>query len=299
MLRWLGRLAALLALILAFGLLGLLAGLWHVTHGRRSAHPTCRGCRRRRRVALAGTSALAGLVLLGAGMATDQLMNGPGLPSCGPELPTHTTARLDGSGTAEAGGVWLTARQVLTAPVSGLARHYVDDRGGGLCKGDSMTLAFMPSAASESSFAVGSVVLTRDKSEMREKGQWKALASHESRHVTQWAVLDLIGGPLAMPVLYSLDEALYPDSRNHFERAASLVDGGYPHPEDFGPRPQWAKVGVIGMLLVALGWRRLRWSSRVLAGGATAAAASQPGRCPLHSRGWFRLDALDGTRPHS
>jgi hypothetical protein len=295
--RRVGVLATYLAFLLAFGLLGILVGAWHLARGRRPGHPTCPGCRRRRGITLAGTTVLAGLVVAGSGMTVHQHMNGPGLPSCGPELPARTAVQPDEPGTTRAaGGMWPQARQVLTAPVSGLARHYVDDRGGGLCEGDSMTLAFMPSAASKSSFAVGSVVLTRDRSEMRERGQWKALASHESRHVTQWATLDLIGGPLAMPVLYSVDEVFYPQSRNHFERAADLDDGGYPHPEDFGPRPQWAKVGVIGVLLIGIGWRRLRWTSRVLIGGPTARTARQPGHCPLHSRGWFRPHETSRTR---
>lgn len=153
-----------------------------------------------------------------------------------------------------------------------------------------MTLAFLPSAASDSKVAVGGVVLTGDRSSVGE-ADWKALANHESRHVTQWATLTLAGGPLAMPLLYAVDEAFFPRSRNHFERAAGLEDGGYSHPEGLGPRPQWAKVGVMGMLLVTVGWRRLRWTSRVLTGGAAAGAAHQRGLCPLHSRGWFRLPA--------
>jgi hypothetical protein len=187
------------------------------------------------------------------------------------------------------GDVWLQTRQVLTAPVSGLVRHYVTDRGGGLCERGSMTLAFLPSAASDSAVAVGSVVLTGGQAGVREEGKWQALARHESRHVTQWAALTLIGGPSAMPLAYSVDEAFFPESRNHFERAAGLQDGGYRRPEDFAPRPQWTKVGVMGMLLVAVGWRRFRWASRLLIGGSAAAAARQRGRCPLHSRGWFRL----------
>jgi len=282
-----GVLAAFLAALLAFGLLGLLAGFWHLRRGRRSAHSARRCCRRRRGLALAGTFALAGLALAGAGMAVHQHLNGPGLPHCGQQLTRPVTAHPDDPVEEEVGSVWLQTRQVLTAPVSGLARHYLNDRGGGLCEAGSLTLAFLPSAASDSPFAVGSIVVTGDQAEMRE-GKRKALASHESRHVSQWATLTLLGGPSAMPLLYAADDAFYPHARNHFERAADLDDGGYSHPEDFGPRPQWAKVGAIGMLLLAIGWRRLRWTSRVLTGGAAAATAHQHGLCPLHSRGWFR-----------
>jgi hypothetical protein len=281
------RVVTVVAALLAFGLLGLLVGVWHLTRGRSAAGPRCRCCRRRRRLALAGTVAVAALVLTGSGMAVHQQLRDPGLPDCGHELPAaadpdhHVAVEVVGS-------MWLRTRQALTAPVSGLARHYVDDRGGGLCQGRSMTLAFLPSAVSDSSVAVGSVVLTGDQSSMS-RGDWKALASHESRHVTQWATLTLTGGPLAMPVLYAVDEALFPQSRNHFERAAGLEDGAYPRPEGFGPRPQWTKVGVLGLLVLIVGRRRFRWASRVLVGGAAAAGACQRGLCPLHSRGWFRL----------
>jgi hypothetical protein len=281
------RTVGVLAAVLAFGLLGLLVWVWHLTRGRQAGDLACRCCCRRRSLARAGTFVLAGLVLAGSGMAVHQHVSGPALPHCDTELPERATANLDDS-LVEVRGTWLQTRQLLTAPVTGLARHYVNDRGGGLCEAGSMTLAFLPSAASDSTVAVGSVVLTGDQSPMSQ-GNGKALAHHESRHVTQWATLTLAGGPLAMPLLYSVDEAFFPHSRNHFERAADLNDGGYRHPEGFGPRPQWAKVGVLGMLLVTLGRRRLRWISRLLTGGTAAAVAHQHGLCPLHSRGWFRL----------
>lgn len=284
------RVVTVVAALLAFGLLGLLAGVCHLAREPHSVDPACRCCRRRRALALTGTLVLAGLVLVGSGMAVHQRVGGPGLPHCGGELPERATGNLDHPREKVAAGVWLQTRQVLTAPVSGLARHYVNDRGGGLCEVGSLTLGFLPSAASDSGLAVGSVVLTGDQPSMR-RSTWEALASHESRHVSQWAVFTLTGGPLAMPLLYAVDEAFFPQSRNHFERAADLEDGGYPHPEGFGPRPQWAKVGVIGLLLVIAGRRRLRWTSRVLIGGAAAARSHERGLCPLHSRGWLRLQA--------
>ncbi|MGH3347679.1 MAG: hypothetical protein ACRDO4_11920 [Nocardioides sp.] len=282
------RLLGVCAAVLAFGLLGLLVTVWHLTRGRPRADLACCCCRRRRDRARAGTFVLAGLVLAGSGMAVHQDMSNPDLPPCGTELPEPGTGEPDHSlgHLTEAG--WLYTRQVLTAPISGLARNYVDNRGGGLCEGGSMTLAFLPSGASDSGLAVGSVVLTGAESSVRE-GNWEAMARHESRHVNQWATFTLAGGPLAMPLLYAVDQALFPESRNHFERAAGLEDGGYQRPDGTGPRPEWVKVGLIVLVLVIAGWRRLRWTSRVLTGGTAAAVASHRGRCPLHSRGWFRL----------
>jgi len=275
---------------MAFGLLGLLVGLWHLARDRQPVDLACRCCRRRKDLALVATLGLAGLVLVGSGLAVHQAESSPGPPHCGTELSEGTTGNLylDHSLGEGAQSVWFQVRQVLTAPVSGLARHYANNRGAGVCEVGSMTLAFLPSAASDSGIAVGSVVLTGTQSSIRE-GNAEALARHESRHVTQWATLTLTGGPLAMPLLYAVDEAFFPQSRNHFERAASLEDGGYPRPDGLGPRPQWVKVGVIVLLLVTVGRRRLRWTSRVLTGGAAAAVACQDGLCPLHSRGWFRL----------
>lgn len=238
---------------------------------------------------------VAGLVLVGSGMALHQHVSGPGLPHCNGEPSRHATSGLERTPGEVAGGIWLQTRQALTAPVSGLARHYVADRGGGLCQGRSMTLAFLPSAASDSSVAVGSIVLAGGQTSIRE-GDWPALASHESRHVTQWATLTLAAGPLAMPLLYAVDEAFFPQSRNHFERAADLEDGGYAQPEAYGPRPQWTKAGVVGLLILTVGRRRLRWVCRVVTGGAAAAVASEPGRCPLHSRGWFLRGRVAGDR---
>jgi hypothetical protein len=45
----------------------------------------------------------------------------------------------------------------------------------------------------------------------------------------QWAVLTVIGGPLAFPVAYGIDDFFFPGSRNHFERLAGLEQGGYAH----------------------------------------------------------------------
>lgn len=281
------RVVAELAGLLAFGLIGLLVAVWLGARRKQRAQRDCRGCRRRRYFALVVTFGLAALVLAGAGLAVHQHTNGPGLPTCETEPSARVQGSMERPSMDGAGGAaWSQSRQILTAPVSGLARGYVNDRGGGLCEGRSMTVAFLPSAASNSGLAVGGVVLI-DAASPTGAGDWEALARHESRHVNQWATLTLAGGPLAMPLLYAVDDAFFPDSRNHFERAAGLEDGGYARVDDFGPRPDWTDVAILGLLVVAVFRRRIRWASRVLIGGSTAAAAHQPGLCPVHTRGWF------------
>lgn len=122
------------------------------------------------------------------------------------------------------------------------------------------------------------------------------LARHESRHTDQWAVLTLIGGPLAFPVAYYVDGAFFPFSRNHFERAASLDEGGYPAPPDNLPAPLPRAVIVISVVLLLVLRRRIRWLSRLLVAGRAGATVHLPDRCPRHTTGWFHPTQGGETR---
>jgi hypothetical protein len=278
---------------LAFGLIGLFISAWRVRRARSAGPNTpagCPDCRRRRHRAVVGVTALVGLVIAGTAMSVHQQVSGPALPSCVRELPSPETDDAGDPFAQLAGGMWKHTRRALTAPVTGLTRHFLGGSGGGMCDGGSMTLASMPAGASGSSVAVGSIVLTESGSSLR-TGASKKLARHESRHVSQWAAFTLVGGPAAMPALYVVDDAFFPESRNHFERAAGLWAGGYERPESFGPRVDWSKAGLLGLIAWGLSWRRVRWGSRVLIDGAAAGRAQQGEHCPVHSRGWFRLRA--------
>ncbi|WP_132215550.1 hypothetical protein [Kribbella steppae] len=125
------------------------------------------------------------------------------------------------------------------------------------------------------------------------RGNEMQLARHESRHTDQWAVLTLIGGPLAFPAAYYADGAFFPFSRNHFERAASLSDGGYPTPPDNKPAPLPAAAAAISVVLLLVLRRRIRWLSRILVAGRVGATAHLTGRCPLHTTGWFHHPPRD------
>jgi hypothetical protein len=276
---------------LAFGVLGLLVATWRIRRARSDGPvelATCPDCRRRRQRAVIGVTALVGLVIAGTAMSVHQQVSGPALPSCVRELPSPETDDAGDPFAQLAGGMWKHTRRALTAPVTGLTRHFLGGSGGGMCDGGSMTLASMPAGASGSSVAVGSIVLTESGSSLR-TGASRKLARHESRHVSQWAAFTLVGGPAAMPALYVVDDAFFPESRNHFERAAGLWAGGYEQPESFGPRVDWPKAGLVALIAWGLGWRRVRWASRVLTGGAGAGRAAHTGLCPVHSRGWFQL----------
>jgi hypothetical protein len=274
------------AVFLSGGLLGLLVRGGLRLAGRRAAADSCGPCRRRRRVVDAGTSALALLVLTGTGMWLHQQAVAPSPPDCAPMLVSDTW----GASTAPAaspnrqGQVWPETRTALTAPVTGIAYHYADATGGGLCSTESVTVAFVPSAASDTALTVGDVFVTGLSAPKA-----RDIARHESRHVDQWAVLTLAGGPLALPVLYSADDTIFPGSRNHFERAAGLRSGDYVPPYESGPAPRWGRVLGIALLLVLVFRPRLRWVTRAVLLGSVGARYAEPGRCRLHSRGWCRI----------
>jgi hypothetical protein len=271
--RW----ASGLCCFLSWGLLGTLA------HRREQrTRPPCVVCRRHRHVRAAFTAVVTAFVIAGSGMWLHQKTTSADLPTCGADWETLMSQGSTGSPHGVVPGLWHRARGVITAPITGMAHQYADTRGGGLCAAGSMTVAFLPSAASDSGLTVGDMFLTGLTSDVAH-----TIAVHESRHVTQWAALTLLGGPLAMPVLYGVDEAFFPSARNHFERAAGLEDGGYREPSDFAPQLAWRKVGVIALVVVILTWRRVRWITRVMALGWAAGKQREPGRCALHTQGWF------------
>jgi hypothetical protein len=86
-----------------------------------------------------------------------------------------------------------------------------------------------------------------------------AVASHEAHHRPQWAVGTVLGGPLAFPVAYAIDDFFFPGSRNHFERLAGLESGGYRHSGDgpvLGPA-QIATLSVLAAVVVVILFRAL------------------------------------------
>lgn len=277
---------------LTSGLLGLLATRRRLRRHEDTRLRECAVCRRLQRVRTAVSAVLAVVVLAGSGLWVHHQTTSPTLPGCGTHWVIHSGYQLPGPPADDVGQLaWAHARNILTAPITGIAYTYANARGVELCKARSMTVAFLPSAGTNVGFTVGGMFLTglpEDKA--------RSIARHESRHVTQWAVLALAGGPLALPVLYGIDDAFFPGSRNHFERAAGLEAGGYPEPKGYGPQPQWSKVAALGLVFLVLTRRHLRWGSRVLTGGLPAAHHSEPGRCPLHSRGWFRFRTQRGSR---
>ena len=102
----------------------------------------------------------------------------------------------------------------------------------------------------------------------------------------QWAVANLLAGQFAYPVAYFIDDALFPASRNHFERDASLSRGGYAPVPDNWPAPRWPETATIAARGLLIFRRRLRWLTRLLRAGRTERTAHAPYRCPIHTRSW-------------
>jgi hypothetical protein len=173
----------------------------------------------------------------------------------------------------------------MTAPVSGLALGFVELRGQGLCSvGDPpITLAFVPQAGEHMGSMVGEVFMASPVPRINPV-RAHDLAEHESRHVDQWAVCGIVGGIALLPVLYLVDNTLYPGSENHFEQAAGLFDGAYPPPPDppVGPRA-WAIVLWVGVLLL-VARRRIRWAVRTVVRRRPRDPDSE--LCPVHTPGW-------------
>jgi hypothetical protein len=82
-----------------------------------------------------------------------------------------------------------------------------------------------------------------------------AIASHEAQHRPQWAIATAIGGPLAFPVAYAIDDFFFPGARNHFEKLAGLESGGYSHAGSgpvLGPPQVAVLVGLAALMVVAV-----------------------------------------------
>jgi hypothetical protein len=280
------------AVFLSGGLLGLVVGAASRLTGRTASGASlqpgeaCGPCRLRRGLVGAVTGALALMVLVGTGMWVHQQVVTPSPRSCAPMLVSDSwgpSAQSAASVTPQS-QAWRNARTALTAPVTGIAYHYANSSGGGVCSTRSVNVAFVPSAGSDTAMTVGDVFLTGLSAPKA-----RDIARHESAHVDQWAVLTLAGGPLALPVAYSLDDTIFPGSRNHFERAAGLRAGDYVPPYESGPNPMWGRLSAIMLLVLLVFWRRLRWASRTALLGAAGARYTEPGRCRVHSRGWCRI----------
>jgi hypothetical protein len=169
----------------------------------------------------------------------------------------------------------LLAEKVITWPETGVGMLYGEIVGASQCwfpPADYYVDFHTGKYAGASIMNIGDVTLSPPYDTSIHEGE--EVADHEGRHRTQWAVVTAIGGPLAFPILYGIDDFFFPGSRNHFERLAGLESGRY---EDVGIAPVigWPQLVVllaVGALIVVFVYRRLRRRS---AYGAPAPKAQQ------------------------
>jgi hypothetical protein len=191
---------------------------------------------RRTRAALV----VAGLVVIAVGSAWRLSATIDPLPACSPPQGAAPVAHR---GTASAS---VLAEKAATWPETGLGLLYAETESGRVC---SSTLSDYYVGVPAAIFGTratnfGDIVLSPGYTTSEER---VAIASHEARHRVQWAIGTVIGGPLAFPIAYAVDDFFFPRSRNHFERLAGLETGNYGHAGS-GPVLHPAQLAVLAAL---------------------------------------------------
>lgn len=308
---WAGEGLRLLGYVTCFGLIGLIWSLPFFRNRRRHRSRTCTTCARHHGLATVALTCLTVLLVVG-GLAriqaettdhvrchshiTDEgeVQPEPPLPEVAPHPAWGAIRALlvaPPSGLAVLGGRALGMRSCSTSSL--LVMFWAPPRssGGGTVVGD-VFVSWIPAPTPGNTSAYG---IARETGSVRygpnisrDRGDEADLVKHESRHIDQWAFGTAVAGPLSFPGLYYIDGAFFPSSRNHFERAAGLSEGGYAPAPDNWPAPRWPEVIALVLTVAVLGRRRIRWASRLLLAGRDEADARAPQRCSLHTKGWRR-----------
>jgi hypothetical protein len=222
--------------ILLGGMLGLL--WWWRRH-----QPGCQPAARFRRVRAA--LVVAGLITIAVGAVWRLTIAIHPLPACSPPEGTLAVTRRSPL------SVSVFAEKAATWPETGIGLLYAEADGARVCSSTSSDFYVGVPAAVAGTRAtnLGDIVLSPGY-DNREKRA--AVASHEARHRPQWGIATVLGGPLAFPVAYGIDDFFFPGSRNHFERQAGLESGGYRH-SGYGPVLGPAQVAALGVLAAIVG----------------------------------------------
>lgn len=300
--------------VLCLGLVGLLLTLPPVRRRRAARTAGCAVCRRQRRQRRAAAVVLTALLLVGAAGRSRAALSPP--PTCSAAASSDEPSSAEPASPSHT-ALWSTTRGLVTAPVGGLALLGSTAAGMSTCDALPVLVTFRPEASGGGTTVGDIFIAWMPTAEHRDprletlgvpagslpygdvggrpfgpriatsRADAHRLAAHESRHTDQWTMSTLTAGPLAYPSLYFVTDALLPGGHNPFERDAGLDAGGYDAPTSSGPDPRWGTIAVVGVLLLLVLSRRLRWLSRVVRGGRPAAVARAEDRCPVHSPGWF------------
>ncbi|MBO0731666.1 MAG: hypothetical protein J2P57_20570 [Acidimicrobiaceae bacterium] len=144
----------------------------------------------------------------------------------------------------------LFAEEAATWPETGLGLLYAKGVNAKVCLSSQSDyyVAVPADVVETSATTMGDIVLSPGFSDNQVR---TAVASHEARHRTQWAIATAIGGPFAFPVAYAVDDFFFPGARNHFERLAGLEKGRYT-PSGTGPILGPAQIAVLAGLGVVV-----------------------------------------------
>ena len=236
-----------LGLVCAMVLGGMLGLFWWWRRHRPGSQPAAR-------LGRVGTAlVVAGLVTIAVGAVWRLTVVIHPLPACSPPQGPQAVARRSSV------GVSVLAEKAATWPETGIGLLYAEADGARVCSSSLVDFYVGVPAAVMGTRAtnLGDVVLSPGYEDQPKRA---AVASHEAHHRPQWAVGTLLGGPLAFPVAYAIDDFFFPGSRNHFERLAGLESGGYRH-SGWGPvlgPAQIATLCVLAAVVAAVVFRALR-----------------------------------------
>ncbi|MDR7161936.1 hypothetical protein J2X42_004672 [Arthrobacter sp. BE255] len=304
-----------LACGICFGIAGLIWSLPRFRTRRLKRAATCGICASHMRMRNVAVFLAAALLLAGAAARTFE--------STSPRVVCHSHITPDGQVQPEPyleispPVAWSTTRNFLVAPISGVGVLAGRVMGMESCSGPPLLVMFWPPPrTSGGGSTLGNVFVAWMPPGERPAGplsingygtegervyirygpnisqarsEEEELGYHESRHVDQWAVANLLAGPIAFPAAYFANDAIFPASRNHFERDAGLSRGGYPPAPDNWPAPKSAETAILAVLGLIILRRRLRWAVRVIRRGQGQRTAHAAGACPVHTRGWNPL----------
>ncbi|HEX6394347.1 MAG TPA: hypothetical protein VFZ97_12980 [Acidimicrobiales bacterium] len=234
------RAQATLGILCAFLLGGILGLAWWWRRHRSANQPVAP--LGRVRVALIA----AGLLTITVGVAWRIDADIQAVPTCAPHGVVQAASRRGGF------DAWLLTQQVATAPETGIGLLYGRAFDAHICLSSSSDyyVSVPSSVAGTRATNLGDIVLSPGFAHLSRE-DLTTLAGHEARHRPQWAVATIIGGPLAFPVAYAVDDFFFPGSRNHFERLAGLESGGYRH-SGTGPELGPAQLAALGVVATAI-----------------------------------------------
>jgi hypothetical protein len=183
---------------------------------------------------------VAGVVAIGVGSVWRLAIAIHPLPACTPPEGVVTVRHRGSPGAA------VLAEKAATWPETGLGLLYAEAENARVCSSTAADyyVGVPATIVGARPTNMGDIVLSPGYTTAEER---QAIANHEAQHRPQWAIATVIGGPLAFPVAYAVDDFFFPGSRNQFERLAGLESGGYSH-SGRGPVLGPAQLAVLGGL---------------------------------------------------